>query len=165
MIQVVRRCEERPRGVLRVRVVSEGVPADLVVVAIDRAAQVWCAAGDVLVCPPARDAGTAFVATAGAHAAWPGARLAVSRHPGGIVLSEIEPAMPCSVDAGSFGRVRGIAFRGVGIAHPGVELLCLGEEVAALFAVTVFELDLAESGEDLGGVIRGLQCGNHFEGV
>lgn len=148
-------------GVARISLRVDGRDGD-VLAAVPGA---WARAGDILLLEDGRNGGRARIAAEGALRRHPGATVVIVVHPDGYVIANrtrtaviaVKPRRPEREDWTS--RLRAVSgLTGVGVVPLGVEGLSFGEMAGAFLLSAALQFDAAENGQDLGGVVRGIEC-------
>lgn len=151
-------------GVARIRLWISGFDGDVLAVAADTVSPAWVAAGDLLLREDSQTAAEARNAAEAALSLHPGATAAIAAHPHGYVFStrtktSAVTAKPRFTPAGWNSRLRAVSgVVGARDAHFGEEGLSFGEMAGAFLLSAVLPFDAAERGQDLGGVVGGIEC-------
>lgn len=148
-------------GVARIRLRIDGLDGD-VLAAVPGA---WARAGDILLLQDVRTGGRARIAAEDALNRHLGATVAIVVHPDGYVIADRAKTVSMAVKSRRSeqedwtSRLRAVSgSTGVGVAPVGVKGLSFGEMAGAFLLSAALQLDVAERGQDLGGVVRGIEC-------
>ncbi len=147
-------------GVARLRIRIDDSDGDVLAVAVDTVPPAWAAAGDVLLREDSETAALARVAARTALIRHPGATAVIAAHPAGHVMAT--RARTLVVAAKRRPRPESWSSRlsvllGTGNAQLGVEGTSFGEAAGAFLLSAALKFDVAERGEDLCRVVRGIE--------